>query len=1065
MISAAFTFGFILISVIIVLIPTLMGIKRGTVKAGIKLAASLLAALISFIVCKSGVPKFKIMFIDLLKDIVSSQETLLKIVESIEDGTVLMSVAVGLAAAILLPFVFVILYVILNAILSLIVSIVLMFVKKGGTDLGKVFNLGWAIGLVHGLVTLVILMMPLVGILNLATSVFSAVNNNSNAVAFDSYYTSNQTNSEDMAFTSEVEMITIDGNKYYATDKEYVIYQEASTLESTEFSGVEALSECVPVKIVGSIGANALYRSLTTFKVDGIKISLTDEISCLANCLDHVLTLTETDLKNYSSRQAQALRLLSYDIQQSELTMLLVGDILPDMSQNWLDDKEYLGIKPPAVGKDLDPLVDKILDITAKTDRDTVKEDVASIFEIFAIIFDHETLKHVNDTHALMDNLSTKGYISKLLAATYANERMSPLVVEITNLGIRAVGNTLKIPEDNEAVYDNLMKDICAVVNKTSSVTVRDDRQKEIYDSLENSFADAGVKTTEDERAVIAYYLIDQFGARNDVSYGEIEEFFEAIEEGFEKIENTSFAGDVKFEFTSSDFSGLSDKIYEFYSGQSSVIIKIKTDDGYACFESTGDVITITKHSVDDHGNHVVDTLEAKISDKKEVFSNLSSSKGFECEGKTIENMLLKSTEGIDKLDAKDALKEFENLETGITKIVEFMNKVENNNGSKIESSSVEMLGDALQELSSNKLLGNTSCDFIEGALKSEFVQDKVEGLDKDIVNDVMVNLRNEDGKADPDFSLGNTLASGVEAAELVTQLGKDNGETDEPNEEVERSLTWLIENMSPSSAKMICKIITPTFIRERGLANGDLNHIADMLKELFMQMAQTDSMSEEEYKNETKAIQNLYRMMLKATSENSESVFDPNNKDGITAESVISNYMNSKVISQTVYAHAFKNGDLKVDFLCFGSNSMKAEDKDRLANAAVNYYKAHKNSDDPMFKDKLRALAAMVCVELEFVGDDVKYSFPETPGMNPLEYNNGHYTYKVNGRLVKGWTEINGKLYYFDSKGYAAIGWTTIKSERYYFTVETGARTGIVSIDDVLYAFDSNGALINVIG
>ena len=116
------------------------------------------------------------------------------------------------------------------------------------------------------------------------------------------------------------------------------------------------------------------------------------------------------------------------------------------------------------------------------------------------------------------------------------------------------------------------------------------------------------------------------------------------------------------------------------------------------------------------------------------------------------------------------------------------------------------------------------------------------------------------------------------------------------------------------------------------------------------------------------------------------------------------------------------------------------------------------------MFKEKLQALAAMLCINIDFDEKGTSYSFPETPGMNPLVETNGRYTYRVNGKLVKGWADINGKLYYFDSKGYAVTGWQTISSKKYYFTVETGAYTGIVSIDDTLYLFDSNGVLVKTI-
>jgi len=967
------------------------------------------------------------------------------------------------------------------------------------------------LGLVQGLLTLVIIMMPVVGVCNLVSPFVNLGSTEGDrlSMSHDGFYTFNVNdfeNSEnankvptvesDVNFDKEEESPTVNGGNYYEKEDDktvsgnggsvhiygdyngtYIVkfdsdisFQGGSVvgdtpLYATNSSGIEgdiySIVNSFPIKAIGAIGSKALFRSLTTFKVNDAKISLLDEVEVFAKCVDLLQPFTATDIKNYSSNQAEALRLLSYQLQESDLVMLLLSETVPDVSNSWLENKAYLGVDAPKVGKDLEPLMDKILEIMSETDSETIKEDVASVFEIIAIVLDHETMKCMSDSRALMENLSQKGYISQLLAATYANERMSPLVVEITNLGIRAVGSTLKIPENSEAVYDTLMKDVASLVNQTSSMTVRDDRQKMIYEELEQCFDQAGVNVTDDERAVIAYYLIDQFGARDDVSFGEAEDFFKAISDGFERIEGTISDDEAHFEFTSSDFDSLSDQIYNFYSGQLSLIIKIKTDNGYTLFESNGEKVCVNKHSTDDSGNHVFESYEIEVADKKESFTNLSSSKEFKCEGKTIENMLLKSTEGIDDLKKKEALEEFEHLEEGITKIVEFMNNIESSTGSKIDSSSVEMLGDALQELSTNKLLGETSCDFIEGALKSQFVQDKVSGIDKDVVNDVMANLRNEDGNADPDFSLGNTLASGAEAAELVTQLGKGDQENGEPSEEVERSLTWLIENMSESSANVICKMITPEFIRERGLVNGDLQHVSDMLKELFMQMAQSDSMSEQEYKNEAKAIKNLYDMMIKATSDGGD-IF--NGADSIDPDEVIDNYMSSKVISQTLYSHAYKNGDLKIDFLCFGSNSIGKSDKERIVRAIENYYYKHNNGSDPMFKEKLQALAAMLCINIDFDEKGTSYSFPETPGMNPLVETNGRYTYRVNGKLVKGWADINGKLYYFDSKGYAVTGWQTISSKKYYFTVETGAYTGIVSIDDTLYLFDSNGVLVKTI-
>ena len=183
-----------------------------------------------------------------------------------------------------------------------------------------------------------------------------------------------------------------------------------------------------------------------------------------------------------------------------------------------------------------------------------------------------------------------------------------------------------------------------------------------------------------------------------------------------------------------------------------------------------------------------------------------------------------------------------------------------------------------------------------------------------------------------------------------------------------------------------------------------------------------------------------------------------------ITASSLIESYMSSKVVSSTVYLHAYKSGNVYVDFLCFGSSSIKLQDKVELVNAIKAYYQANKNSNDPLMKEKLKAFAAMLCVEIDFVNNEVVFTTPYTPGMNPFTEKDGVYYFTKDGEKVTGWQVINEKLYYLDLEGALVLGWLEIESSKYYITVNDGAYKGICEIDDVLYQFAPNGELVKII-
>ena len=50
-------------------------------------------------------------------------------------------------------------------------------------------------------------------------------------------------------------------------------------------------------------------------------------------------------------------------------------------------------------------------------------------------------------------------------------------------------------------------------------------------------------------------------------------------------------------------------------------------------------------------------------------------------------------------------------------------------------------------------------------------------------------------------------------------------------------------------------------------------------------------------------------------------------------------------------------------------------------------------------------------------------------------------YKYKINGKYIKGWKEIDGNRYYFGSDEYMSTGWKVIEGNRYYFKTKEDAQ------------------------
>lgn len=65
-------------------------------------------------------------------------------------------------------------------------------------------------------------------------------------------------------------------------------------------------------------------------------------------------------------------------------------------------------------------------------------------------------------------------------------------------------------------------------------------------------------------------------------------------------------------------------------------------------------------------------------------------------------------------------------------------------------------------------------------------------------------------------------------------------------------------------------------------------------------------------------------------------------------------------------------------------------------------------------------------------------------------------------GNLYKGWLQADGRTYYFGEEGVMACGWKEIGGEWYYFHRDGGLNKGELILENAVYEFNDNNALIS---
>jgi hypothetical protein len=250
-----------------------------------------------------------------------------------------------------------------------------------------------------------------------------------------------------------------------------------------------------------------------------------------------------------------------------------------------------------------------------------------------------------------------------------------------------------------------------------------------------------------------------------------------------------------------------------------------------------------------------------------------------------------------------------------------------------VESLDVESLGQALEKMSGTVMLGDKTGDLLEAVLSSSSIKDSG-AIGKETIEAMRDSLDSGEG------GLTNALTSMQQTVGLVGALGAD--ETDDAK--VEEKITWLIENMSPSSANVLKTLITPKMLQKYKIPAETSEKIANALGTMLTKMADSGAMTPEEYKNEAEAIKYFYHVAIDASKGTGNTIFGGRLPE---ASVLLDRLMSSKVLSATVVETVYgPNGDEYNEDPMGVSCKVSENDRATWGNEIEAYADAHPGAD-----------------------------------------------------------------------------------------------------------------------
>ena len=741
-----------------------------------------------------------------------------------------------------------------------------------------------------------------------------------------------------------------------------------STLGDNEVIAlIEDANSSFAVSAYRKVGGELFCDWITSFRIGEQRSNLGNEADAIGRITADVIYLSGNKVTDYGSDEAEAIKDVSEGMSASVVIPTLLGEVVYSATDEWLGDGgSFFGVPAPDLEKHgagiFKEAFTHLLEILHKDarDHDALCGDFDTLANTVAILAEDGIFSAMGDGgNALIDKLSGGSTVRRLVDEFGSNPGFKVLIGDVTNIGMRAIGTSLKIPENAEEVYSDFTGDIAeGLTTLNTSGASEDDKCTELTGIIKDAFVEAGVAEELDEEVARLYakMIIEDFGSYSEVTEDDVAEFFRAYSEVSKSLDPQETklncgAGSVQLLAGEEGYSS------EAYADKS--LEELKTESGAGILAVIMNRIIEAKNSgsCDDETVHAIieealvefarntgkDEELAKefaesisvgvdefTDDLVTITESLRSSETMD-ETSTIITVddLLVDPEGLAAaLDSKAAV---EKEAEAIGKVFESVGKIADLVGGidesteKLELSEVaEGLGGVLDGLSETSSVGaeNTG-KLMTAVLQSQTVRDAAD-LDMATATELAkAATESDNGKVNYTETMTG-IAAGAGVAEKLK---------DENAELTREDVRELLESMNPQTAKVLKAYMNEKRVAGFGVPEGKVPLATEMINNLLDEMGDKEKYGGD-YENEIDGIATLFDLLNAATAKDAEGTAIFNHGDEIgrlktDAYSFTGSILRSNMVCDALEKTLVKDGAIMQD--PFGLN-LDEKGRDYLA-------------------------------------------------------------------------------------------------------------------------------------
>ncbi len=774
---------------------------------------------------------------------------------------------------------------------------------------------------------------------------------------------------------------------------------------------VDDLNKAPLCGIHRTLGGKALSNSLSSFAVGEETTTLSEEVGPISRFVANIIKLTKNNVKNYGDAEAKALRNLSNCFEESKLLPTVAGEIIYGATDAWLDvsgENKFLGVERP---KFEDPTTQMFADAfqhileafhTDSRNIPQLRRDFNTLANLVQIMADDNVFTAMQEpnTNAIVGKLSSGTTVQRMIEELGKNSSFKILIGDVTNIGMRAIGSSLKIPENAEEIYQQFTDDIADSMNalKASGMT-REEQKTELTKTIKTAFAESGNQLDLDDEVVGLYAdtLLEDFADYETVTANDVAEFFQVFSE-------VTASGTVPEQGAAADTTQalssivINNKNREYtspaYAGKTTEQLKNESGAGLlATVMQEVVVAAVTSPDEETFVNSVYEILKTSYENYAEATGkDATHAESFATVVITTTSVTTETIEGTTAMQDADALAEVTikiTMEDLLSNPEDAANKLATDEDVKAEAEAIQSifgsasqilesltnkegegegstggigdlsemagsLGAALDGLSGTTSVGDeTTNKLLTAVLQSETVRNSTD-MDLKTATELAnaATANSPDGEKNSFSDTMNSLSHGSVIAEKLSK-----------NEEIlEEDVRSLLENMTPQTANMLKIYMDENRVRGFGVPEENVAISTELLQNLFTEMGDKAKYGDN-YDAQTKGILKMFNLAMVAKVDNGcTQIFNRSNVKGrldATADEVVAAILESDMVCNALTNTLYKDGELtQINPFGIKINEENADYID-CKTAVENYYKNHTDKGEEL-KLRLDAVAAL---------------------------------------------------------------------------------------------------------